>query len=78
MKRLEGRMAEVADLKYHIIRYSKTRETYQKYPQAKDKAALYLEHAEKTAQHEAAKKDFVLFTTGSKRGPGHTRISLRH
>lgn len=61
MKRLEGRMAEVADLKYHIIRYSKTRETYRKYRQAKDKAAFYLEHAEKIAQHEAAKKAFDAF-----------------
>ena len=61
MKRLEGRMAEAADLKYHIIRYSKTRETYRKYRQAKDKAAFYLEHAEEIAQHEAAKKAFDAF-----------------
>jgi len=61
MKRLEGRMAEAADLKYHIIRYSKTRETYRKYRQAKDKAAFYLEHAEEIAQHEAAKKVFDAF-----------------
>ena len=61
MKRLEGRMAEVADLKYHIIRYIKTRETYRKYRQAKDKAAFYLEHAEEIAQHEAAKKAFDAF-----------------
>lgn len=61
MKRLEGRMAKVADLKYHIIRYSKTRETYRKYRQAKDKAAFYLEHAEEIAQHEAAKKAFDAF-----------------
>lgn len=61
IKRLEGRMAEVADLKYHIIRYSKTRETYRKYRQARDKAAFYLEHAEEIAQHEAAKKAFDAF-----------------
>lgn len=61
MKRLEGRMAEVADLKYHIIRYIKTRETYRKYRQAKDKAAFYLEHTEEIAQHEAAKKAFDAF-----------------
>lgn len=61
MKRLEGRMAEVADLKYHIIWYIKTRETYRKYRQAKDKAAFYLEHAEEIAQHEAAKKAFDAF-----------------
>lgn len=61
MKQLEGRMAEVADLKYHIIRYSKTRETYRKYRQAKDKTAFYLEHAEEIAQHEAAKKAFDAF-----------------
>lgn len=61
MKRLEGRMAEVADLKYHIIRYSKTRETYRKYRQVKDKAAFYLVHAEEIAQHEAAKKAFDAF-----------------
>lgn len=61
MKRLEGRMAEVADLKYHIIRYSKTRETYRKYRQAKDKAAFYREHTEEIIQHEAAKKAFDAF-----------------
>ena len=61
IKRLEGRMAEIADLKYHIIRYSKTREIYRKYRQAKDKAAFYLEHAEEIAQHEAAKKAFDAF-----------------
>ncbi len=61
MKQLEGKMAEAADLKYHIIRYSKTRETYRKYRQAKDKAAFYLEHAEEIAQHEAAKKAFDAF-----------------
>ena len=54
-------MAEIADLKYHIIRYSKTREIYRKYRQAKDKAAFYLEHAEEIAQHEAAKKAFDAF-----------------
>ena len=62
IKRLEGRMAEIADLKYHIIRYSKTREIYRKYRQAKDKAAFYLEHAEEIIQHEAAKKAFDAFS----------------
>lgn len=61
MKRLEERMAEVADLKYHIIRYSKTRETYRKYRQAKDKAGVYREYAEEITQHEAAKKAFDAF-----------------
>lgn len=61
MKRLEGQMAEVADLKYHIIRYSKTRETYRKYQQAKDKAGFYREYAEEITQHEAAKKAFDAF-----------------
>lgn len=61
MKRLEGRMVEVADLKYHIIRYSKTREIYRKYRQAKDKAGFYREYAEEITQHEAAKKAFDAF-----------------
>ena len=58
MKQLEARMAEIADLKYHIIRYSKTREVYIQYQRTKDKAQFRLDHAEEIAQHEAAKKAF--------------------
>ena len=61
MKRLEGQMAEVADLKYHMSRYSKTRENYRKYQQAKDKGGFYREYAEEITQHEAAKKAFDAF-----------------
>jgi hypothetical protein len=58
IKQLEGRMAEVAQLKTHIINYSKTREVYAAYKKSHHKKEFLAEHGAEIAQHEAAKKAF--------------------
>ena len=58
IKKLEARMAEIAQLKTHIIRYSKTRQVYAAYKKSKNKEEFLAAHAEEIAQHEAAKKAF--------------------
>ena len=58
IKQLEARMAEIAELKTHIIRYSKTREIYAAYKKSRHKKEFLAEHADEIAQHEAAKKAF--------------------
>ena len=59
IKQLEARMAEIAQLKAHIIRYAKTREVYAAYKKSKHKKEFRAAHTEEIAQHEAAKKAFV-------------------
>ena len=51
-------MAEVAQLKTHIINYSKTREVYAAYKKSRHKKKFIAEHRAEIAQHEAAKKAF--------------------
>ena len=58
IKKLEARMTEVAQLKAHIIRYSKTRNVYAAYRKEKNKAEFLAAHQSEIAQHEAAKKAF--------------------
>ena len=58
IKQLEARMAEVAQLKTHIINYSKTREVYAAYKKSRHKKEFLAEHGDEIAQHEAAKRDF--------------------
>lgn len=58
IKQLEARMAEVARLKTHIIRYARTREVYAAYKKSRHKKEFRTEHAEEIAQHEAAKQAF--------------------
>lgn len=58
IKQLEGRMAQVAQLKTHIINYSKTREVYAAYKKSRHKKEFLAEHGAEIAQHEAAKKAF--------------------
>lgn len=58
IKQLEARMAEVTQLKTHIIRYARTREVYAAYKKSRHKKEFRTEHAEELAQHEAAKKAF--------------------
>ena len=58
MKQLEGRMAEVAQLKMHIINYSKTREIYKEYKKSRQKNKFRAEHIEEIEKHEAAKAAF--------------------
>ncbi len=58
IKQLEGCMAETAQLKTHIINYSKTREVYQEYKKSRHKKEYLAEHAEEIKKHEAAKAAF--------------------
>lgn len=58
IKQLEARMGEVAQLKTHIINYSKTREVYAAYKKSRHKKEFLAEHGAEIAQHEAAKKAF--------------------
>ena len=58
IKQLEARMAEVAQLKTHIINYSKTREVYAAYKKSRHKKEFLAEHGAEIAQHEAAKRAF--------------------
>lgn len=58
IKQLEGRMAEVAGLKTHIINYSKTRDVYATYKKSRHKKEFRAEHADEIAKHEAAKAAF--------------------
>ena len=58
IKKLEARMAEIAQLKAHIIRYVKTKEVYAAYKKSRHKAEFLAAHAEEIAQHEAARKAF--------------------
>ena len=58
IKKLEARMAEVAQLKTHIIQYSKTQEVYAAYKKSRHKKEFLTEHKDEIAQHEAAKKAF--------------------
>ena len=58
IKQLEARMAEVAQLKTHIINYSKTREIYAAYKKSRHKKEFLAEHGDEIAKHEAAKRAF--------------------
>ena len=58
IKQLEARMAEVVQLKTHIINYSKTREIYAAYKKSRHKEEFLVEHGDEIAQHEAAKRAF--------------------
>ena len=51
-------MAEIAQLKTHIINYSKTREVYAAYKKSRHKKEFRAEHSTEIAQHEAAKRAF--------------------
>ena len=50
IKQLEGRMAKVAQLKTHIIQYSKTREIYAAYKKSRHKKEFLAEHGAEIAQ----------------------------
>ena len=58
IKQLEAQMAEIAQLKTHIIHYSKTREVYAAYKKSRHKKEFLAEHGEEIAKHEAAKRAF--------------------
>jgi len=58
IKQLEVRMGKIAQLKTHIINYSKTRDVYAAYKKSRHKKEFLAAHGAEIAQHEAAKKAF--------------------
>ena len=58
IKEAEKRMTEIADLKKHIINYSKTREVYIAYRKAGYSKKFYEEHTADLLLHKAAKAAF--------------------
>ena len=58
IKQLEGRMAEKARLKMHIINYAKTRDVYAAYKKSRDKESFRSRHKDELEKHEAAKAAF--------------------
>ena len=58
IKQVESRLAELSELRSHIINYSKTRNIYTAYRNAKDKEAYLAAHRDEIALHESAKKTF--------------------
>lgn len=57
-KALETRLAEITELKKHIINYSKTKEIYTQYRQSGYSKKFYEEHREEITLHKAAKEAF--------------------
>ncbi len=58
IKAAEQRMREIADLKKHIVNYSKTREVYVAYRKAGYSRKFFEEHREAVTLHKAAKEAF--------------------
>ena len=58
IKEAENRMAEIGNLKTHIINYSKTRDTYTDYRKAGYSKKFYKEHTADLLLHKAAKAAF--------------------
>ena len=57
-KSLESRLTEIADLKKHIINYSKTKQIYVAYRQSGYSKKFYEAHREEITLHKAAKDAF--------------------
>lgn len=58
IKKMEGRMSEIAALKTHIVNYSKTRDIYIQYRKAGYNRKFYSEHEPEILLHKAAKQAF--------------------
>ena len=57
-KSLEARLIEIADLKKHIINYSKTKQIYVAYRESGYSKRFFEEHREEITLHKAAKEAF--------------------
>lgn len=57
-KSLEARLTEIADLKKHIINYSKTKQIYVAYRESGYSKKFYEDHREEITLHKAAKDAF--------------------
>ncbi len=73
IKQLEGRMADKAQLKMHIINYAKTRDIYAAYRKARDREGFRKLHREEIEKHEAAKAAFDAL--GGKKIPKVSELS---
>ena len=58
IKAAEARMAEISELRTHIINYSKTKDVYTAYQKSGYSKRLYEEHREEITIHKAAKEAF--------------------
>ena len=58
MRKLEGRMAEIAALKRHIVNYSKTRKIFDQYKASDWSNAFRAQHAEELRLRQEAKQAF--------------------
>ena len=58
IKQLEGRMDRNAELKTHIINYSKTQEIYKEYKKSRHKKEYCAAYTDELAKYEAAKAAF--------------------
>ena len=58
IREIEKRMAEITELKKHIINYSKTKNVYAAYRQSGYSKKIYEEHSDDILLHQAAKKAF--------------------
>ena len=58
IRQFERRMTEIAEMKTHIINYSKTRDIYKAYQKSGRKKEYLASHREEIEKHEAAKAAF--------------------
>ena len=58
IKQVESRLAELSELRSHIINYSRTHNIYTAYRNAKDKKAYLAAHRDEITLHESAKQAF--------------------
>ena len=63
IKDLEKRMAEITELKKHIINYAKTKDIYMEYRRSGNSVGFYEANAEKILLHQSAKDAFNAFET---------------
>lgn len=75
IKLVESQLAELSELRSHIINYSKTRNIYTAYRNAKDKKAYLASYSDEIAIHESAKQAFDKL--GGKQIPKITEIQAK-
>ena len=76
IKDLEKRMAEITELKKHIINYAKTKEVYSAYRQAGFSGRFYEANAEDILIHQSAKQAFSLLS--AKQIPAMKNLQLEY
>ena len=69
VRMMEARLVEIAELKKHILNYSRTRSVYEDYRKAGYSKMFFEAHREELTLHKAAKNAFD--ESGLKKIPGH-------